>query len=170
MEKLSRLTADQRSNFVAYLDGELEEADAQQIEKTLAQSEVARHEIESLAKTWEMLDHLPKAEATEEFTRRTMATATMANEKSRDITEHPAFIKARSGAIWVGWGAGLLISTAIGYAITASVVPNPMDDLIEDFPVIENFDRYQEIGNVDFLQRLEKQPAWRKWNENNEDK
>lgn len=168
MESFTRLTAEQRSNFVAYLDGELNEEKAQQIEKMLAQSEVARHEIEALAKTWELLDQLPKAEATEEFTQRTMATATMSNGTSVPLTEHPAYLKAKQGAIWTGWVAGVAISTVVGFMLTATLIPNPMDELIEDLPVIENFDRYQEIGEIEFLERLNKQPEWQKWNETND--
>lgn len=48
MEKTVRLNADQREDLVAYLDGELPDEQVQQIDRIIAGSEVARHEVEAL--------------------------------------------------------------------------------------------------------------------------
>ena len=66
MEKTLRLSAEQREDLVAYLDGELPDQKAQLIDQVLARSEVARHEVEALARTWEMLDVLPTPKAPSE--------------------------------------------------------------------------------------------------------
>ena len=63
-----------RGNLVAYLDGELDEAATQKIEQTLAENSDVRGEVESLARTFEMLDELPRQEVSEEFTARTLST------------------------------------------------------------------------------------------------
>ena len=52
-----------RETLVAYLDGELDEAATQKIEQTLAENSDVRGEVESLARTFEMLDELPRQEA-----------------------------------------------------------------------------------------------------------
>ena len=72
MEKTVRLNADQREDLVAYLDGELPDEQVQQIDHIIARSEVARHEVEALARTWELLDILPPAKASDDFANKTM--------------------------------------------------------------------------------------------------
>ena len=47
MEKLTRLTTEQRDNLTAYLDGELDEDGTRLIETVLASSTVARNDGES---------------------------------------------------------------------------------------------------------------------------
>ena len=42
MAKALRLTAEQRDNLVAYLDGELEEAETQYIDQVLAKKQLLR--------------------------------------------------------------------------------------------------------------------------------
>jgi len=50
-----RLSPEDRSNLVAYLDGELDDAQARAIATKLTQSVTARREIDALRKTWELL-------------------------------------------------------------------------------------------------------------------
>src|SRR5690348_13404435 len=61
-----RLSIDERSNLVAYLDGELNDAQTRAIATKLTQSLTARREVEALQKTWEMLDLLPRPKASED--------------------------------------------------------------------------------------------------------
>ena len=51
-----RLTPFDRENLVAYLDGELDEAVSRSISTKLTASLTARRELETLEKTWEMLN------------------------------------------------------------------------------------------------------------------
>ena len=141
MEKTVRLNADQREDLVAYLDGELPDAQVQQIDHIIARSEVARHEVEALARTWEMLDILPSARASEDF-----ASKTMSNLK---VMETPFVMAdqwwfghfARTIAA-SGWIASLAVCGWLGFQITRYWVPNPHEDLLRDLPVIENLDQY----------------------------
>ena len=48
MEKIPRLNSDQRSNLVAYLDGELPEPAAKEIEHVLAKSPTVQHDVDML--------------------------------------------------------------------------------------------------------------------------
>ena len=88
MEKVLRLTSEQRADLVAYLDGELDESPTQEIDRILARSAVARHEVEALSRAWEMLDILPRPKASSTFTERTMSTLQLA-EAPRDFSGHP---------------------------------------------------------------------------------
>src|SRR6188474_2016437 len=109
MEKTLRLSADQREDLVAYLDGELPDTKAQQIDQVLARSEVARHEVEALARTWEMLDVLPTPKAPPEFTKRTMTTLTTA-EIPFSLTDQPWFPYLKRTATVAVWAIALGLS------------------------------------------------------------
>ena len=67
-----RLTPAERANLVAYLDGELNEAESRAIATKLSLSPTARREVEALEKTWELLEQLPRPKAPENFTERTL--------------------------------------------------------------------------------------------------
>ncbi len=153
MEKVSRLTQDQRENLVAYLDGELEEAPSQEIEKILARSDVARHEVEALSRAWEMLDLLPHSKASSEFTDKTMATLKL-EEVPLNITEQPWFAYVRRGSVATVWLAVIAASGIVGFLATWQWYPNPNRDLLEALPVVKQLDVYAEIESKEFLDAL----------------
>jgi hypothetical protein len=155
MAKAYRLTADQRDDLVAYLDGELEDGQTQQIDQVLARNEVARHEVEALARTWELLDLLQKPNATEGFTDRTITTLRV-SEMATPITEQAWFGHLRKGAIAAVWVAVLSICAAVGYGITTKAVPNEQAELLTELPLIRNLDVYLEIENLDFVRELQR--------------
>ncbi|MEK6257293.1 MAG: hypothetical protein AABP62_01620 [Planctomycetota bacterium] len=153
MAKTLRLSADQRDDLVAYLDGELPDGQAQAIDQVLAQSEVARHEVEALARTWEMLDALPTPRASDEFVERTMTTLRV-GEVPYNITEQPWFAYVRKGSVLAVWFAVLGLSGWLGFQITTRWVPNEQEQILEDLPLLQKFDAYQEVQNFDFLEQL----------------
>lgn len=155
MEKTLRLSAEQREDLVAYLDGELPDAKAQGIDQVLARSEVARHEVEALARTWEMLDILPTPKAPPEFTERTMITLKV-GETPFDITQQPWFGHLKRGGVAVVWLAALGLSGWLGFQITNAWVPNPSRELLQDLPTLQKLDLYQEVESIDFLDKLQK--------------
>jgi anti-sigma factor RsiW len=153
MEKTVRLNADQREDLVAYLDGELPAEQAQQIDQIIARSEVARHEVEALSRTWEMLDILPSAPASEDFTAKTM-THLKVMEEPYLITGQWWFVYLRRTLAITGWLGALVVCGWLGFQVTRYWIPNPHEELIEDLPVIENLDQYQEADNMEFLIQL----------------
>ena len=155
MAKVLRLSADQRDDLVAYLDGELPDGLANAIDQVLARSEVARHEVEALARTWEMLDALPVPKASAEFTDRTMTTLKV-GEVPYDITEQPWFAYVKKGAVLAVWCAVLGLSGWLGFQITSRWVPNEQVQILEDLPLLQRFDAYQEVQNFEFLEQLNK--------------
>ena len=86
MDKMKRVSVEDRDNFVAYLDGELSPDEIKKLEGILADSPVARKDVEMLVRTYELLDLLPRPQATTEFTQRTMATVKLADVKP-DLTQ-----------------------------------------------------------------------------------
>lgn len=153
MSKIQRLSAEQRDNLVAYLDGELEEPAAQEIEQILSKNPVARNDVEMLMRTWELVDALPRPAATEEFTQKTLSTL-KAVEIRVSLTEKAWFLKARKALIGAGWLAGIGLAAVVGFAITNHFVPSEARQLVDNLPVVERLDLYSEVGNVEFLQEL----------------
>lgn len=155
MEKTVRLNADQREDLVAYLDGELPDEQVQQIDRIISGSEVARHEVEALARTWEMLDVLPPAKASDDFANKTM-TNLKVMEAPFQITDQWWFVYARRFAVAMGWILAMALCGWLGFQITRFWVPNPNEDLLNDFPVIENLDQYQDAREIEFLNELKR--------------
>ena len=54
--------------------------------------------------------------------------------------------------LWVA--AGLVGAAAAGFLIVASLIPDPNAQLLQDLPILENFDQYREIDSIDFLRAL----------------
>jgi anti-sigma factor RsiW len=73
MSKFTRLTPEQREELIAYLDGELEPLRQETIEASLSQNQVARHDLNQLSKTYDLLTFLPKVTPTPELTERTLS-------------------------------------------------------------------------------------------------
>lgn len=159
MDKLARLSPEDRDNLVAYLDGELDDQQTLDIERILAESQTARHEIEGFSRTWELLDHLPRETASEDFTKRTLESITVL-QMPVPWTEKPWVKQAKTGALLVGWCLGLIAAVGLGFAATRFAVPNPGERLVEDYPVVKDLDRYQELGNVEFLEKLQQDRVW----------
>lgn len=155
MEKTLRLSAEQRDDLVAYLDGELPDAQAQQIDQVLARSEVARHEVEALARTWEMLDVLPTLKAPPEFTERTMSTLKVA-EVPFNLSEQSWFVYLKQAGLVAAWLAALSLSGWLGFQVTNAWIENPSQQMLTDLPTLQNLDLYQEIESFDFLDKLQK--------------
>lgn len=155
MDKIKRLKSDERENLVAYLDGELDENSTRVIDDALATSQVARHEVEMLTRTWEMLDLLPREKASDSFTQTTMQTALQAEKPAPSIAAEDLIPRIRQAASVFAWSAGLLFVAWGGFMLTNRWINNPADQLIEELPVVENLELYQEVGDVEFLKSLE---------------
>jgi anti-sigma factor RsiW len=155
MEQIPRLSPQRREDLVAYLDGELEEDASREIERTLALSPVARHEVEMLTRTFELLDILPPAKATEEFTDRTLSTVRL-TESRLPLADRPWFRRVRQGVVAAGCVAALSAFGTVGFLATNVWVPDETEMLVEDLPVIQNLDLYREVGEIEFLKDLQR--------------
>jgi anti-sigma factor RsiW len=154
-----RLTPDERSNLVAYLDGELEQEESQRIATKLTKSPTARHEIEALQKTWELLDFLKLPTAPEQFSERTVT------EIRRLEVAAPAW-KSSVGA-WSGFAGRLALTSVVaagclglGYSVTRWLIPDPTARVAHDLTLAEHLDEYLELGSFEFLTKLADSPEF----------
>ncbi|MDR3635513.1 MAG: hypothetical protein P4L84_17035 [Isosphaeraceae bacterium] len=154
-----RLSPTERANLVAYLDGELNDAEARAIATKLTNSPTARRELELLEKTWDLLDQLPRPKASEQLTTRTLT-------QMRSIAEHGGQIESafRRVALRVGRVvaavAASLVACLFGFALTQWVWPNPTARLARDLPLIEHLDEYRDVGTFDYLEALAESPEF----------
>ena len=141
-------------NLVAYLDGELDEAATQNVEQVLAESLVARHDVDMLSRTWDLMNVLPGVKASEEFTRKTLSS--IRAETSSSWGSDPAVARnVRRAGTMAAWAASLVVCGVVGFQATRNWVPDETAPLLDDFDIIQNLDDYSEIGDIAFLKSLQ---------------
>ena len=138
--------------LVAYLDGELDPESSRRIEALLASDAEVRRRLQSLERTWDLLDELDAAPVGGPFTQSTLEMVAVAahEDVERDRAEAPG--RRRRRALTVG--GGLLAAAAAGFLAVVFSAPDPNRRLLEDLPVLENFDEYRQIENIEFLREL----------------
>ncbi len=148
--------------LVAYLDGELPDGAAREVEQALASDPTIRADVAKLSRVWELLDLLPRPNASGTFSSRTLATLKAGDIPTSDAptdvaaTELVAEIPSRrlttfSRAAWI---AGLLIIAVWGFAAGRRNAQTQSEPLLDDLPVIEHLDLLSEIGDAEFLREL----------------
>jgi len=160
---MSSLNEQDRANLVAYLDGELDDKTARALEARLNLDPAARAEAESLRKTWELLDYLPRPEPSTSFTNRTLEKLAVQR------TTGPRAASARRGwpgwLVALGWAAALVVAAAGGLGAahllwSRDAPPGREEAAVEEvmvrYPrVVENQRLYEQIDNLDFLRALD---------------
>ena len=153
-----RLSDLERSNLVAYLDGELPETEADYLRTKITQSVTARREIESLEKTWELLDYLPRPEAPEALLSRTMTQVEALDARGGKLEEAAGRAGRIAAQVLACVAVGALFLAA-GYAATRWLWPDPTDRLVRELPLAEHLDEYRAVGSFEFLKLLDTSPA-----------
>lgn len=154
----------QQENLVAYLDGELTDEAAANVEKTLAEEVSARQQVEQLTRTWELLDLLPESRASDGFTEKTLTAIrtkvaiSTTTEEASDDQDDVIPRRARERAIRIGRRTAgffvLMFIAAIGFNSTFQKGAEPIDELLKELPLVERLDEYQEAGDNEFLKTL----------------
>ena len=139
-----------KDNLVAYLDGELNEQDMQDLDEVLVQHPDARTNVEELRQTWALLDVLPRPVVTQEFSAQTLATIHVV----RDEASEPPLPWPRRGLLALAWALLLSASGATGVLLADRWQPDPTDKLIAQLSVVERLEAYREIGNLEFIETL----------------
>lgn len=157
MDKLSRISPEDRENLTAYLDGELEEDGTRHIEAILSQSSVARTDVDVLSRTYDLLDVLPRAKASQDFVERTVATAKLETFQ-KPLADLEWFRAGKKVALLLLWLAALGASATAGYSLTNRFLPAEADLLLDEYPLLQDLDVYTEVDNIQFLERLSANP------------
>ena len=152
--------------LVAYLDGELPESDARDVEQSLASDPAMRAEVEQLNRAWDMLDLLERPRASGEFSSRTLttlkvsgATTALPNEHSAaptvaiEATQPSRFRVPRLAA----WSVGLVAVSLLGFVVGRMTARPDGDVWLDDLALIEQLDVYREIGDAQFLRDFQRE-------------
>lgn len=154
MAKITRLSGEERENLVAYLDGELDPQQIREIELALGRSPVARHDVDMLARTWDLLDNLPQQQVGEQFVTETMSLVIGAELGDEEV-DPLAPLKARNRTLWWSFAVGLVSLALVGgYVVAGHVVPNETDELLRDYEIVAELDKYLEAEDAEYLQKL----------------
>jgi anti-sigma factor RsiW len=156
------LTDEDRANLVAYLDGELDEPARSALEAKLNRDPQARQEAETLRRTWQLLDHLPRPQPSAEFTQTTLTHLKAALPAK---SERRATLSWRLWAFGLGWVAALVAASALGHAAgnlwprraSPTAAPAPVDvgqALAKDLGVVERQHLYKHVEDIRFLKAL----------------
>lgn len=129
--------------LTAYLDGELDQASIDRVEQRLSDDPEYRAEMQSLQKTWDLLDRLPDVEPSRSFTQTTMEM--VASELSKK--------KKKAGWTW-SWAlriAALLAIPALVFALTAGMIRNYQNQsnsfLVEELSLVSHYELYRLAKN-----------------------
>src|SRR5436853_6987091 len=117
---MANLSEEDRADLVAYLDGELDEASALQLEAKLNTDVQMRTEADALKRTWELLDYLPRPEPSPSFTNRTLDRVATLRPTSTNHLQR----RRRRWLLRLGWAAAMFLAAVAGYAGMA-LLPDP---------------------------------------------
>jgi anti-sigma factor RsiW len=150
------LSDEERAELVAYLDGELTGDAARTLEARLHLDPAVRAEAESLKRTWELLDFLPRPEPSPSFTERTLSRLVPAGKvPGRRVPARR--VPWRVAALGAGWAAALLLTAWGSYTGFRALSPREPGEpeLVRDLRLIENKRLYELVGDVEFLKQLD---------------
>ncbi len=152
--------------LVAYLDGELEPAEANKIEQAIAADPQLQRKVDSMSNAYDLLETLVPPRASQEFTQRTLQTLHVANshaeaegqgggESAVDVTKLVGTSPPQvSTAMLSGWAAAIVVSSAVGFLITNQWLRPKPRDLAADLPLLERLPVIQDAQNVEFVEAL----------------
>ena len=156
MKKPPQMTEDERAELVAFLDGELTDDAARVIEARLNVEPAYRAEAKALERAWEMLDYLPKAEPTPNFSERTLTKVVPVMTRRMP----PPLPARRRWWFWPavagGWAVAFFLTIALGYGAYSLIVPREpgQADLVRDLRLIENKKAYDNVEDFEFLRPM----------------
>ena len=156
MAESSTDATDDDELLTAYLDGELSEPQVVAVEQRLAEDQPFHLRMQQMQSAWEMLDQLPRPVPADSFVKTTMEMAAMTPQAEVKISWW------NRRRIWVAAMLTLpFLLFATNYMITRDSLERPRRQLINDLPLIENFDRYLKViatgspdDGIQFLERL----------------
>ena len=154
------LTEEERAELIAYLDGELKGQAAKTFEGKLNNDPRMRTEAESLRRTWQLLDYLPRPEPSPTFTSRTLERLSAVQPEFRLAQQG----RKQSWPLWLAWAAAVVVAGSASYAGTRLFFYRkqtpPLDQvqvdkqLTRDLRVIDNLHSYESLDDFQFLKNL----------------
>ena len=136
--------------LVAYLDGELDQGSASQVEMKLASDAQLRRRLNDLRATWDLLEELPPAEPNPRFAQSTiemvaMSAGPLSNAKS----------ETRRTWWWiVAACVALPLLFTLGYAVVRRTQRLEEQRALEMLHVLADWDALKDVGSYEWLQQV----------------
>ena len=162
------------AELIAYLDGELDEHSAKEMERRLDQEPGLKAAAEGYKRTWELLDYLPQPDPSPTFTTRTVdkmavlrptqapVSQTLNAVSAAPVQEAAESTKGKGAWRWIGVAAAAAVLFLLGYGISG--VSNrkqaqPDDREVEeqmarDLRVLDHWNLYQYGDDLTFVETL----------------
>lgn len=156
------MSEDEQADLVAYLDGELSGEAARAMEAKLALDGNVRAEADSLKRTWDLLDFLPKAEPSPNFTANTVSRIEPIPRVKQSSSALPALKERKRRPLWrvlaaACWAMALVGGAVGGYwGYRGVAARGPGDrELVRDLRVIEYKRFYDAADDLEFIRKLD---------------
>lgn len=147
---LSVTPADSEAELVAYLDGELDHVAAQRVERRLSDDPAFRRRLQQFQRAWDLLDQLPRVEATADFATTTVEMVAVRAAAESDASQH----RRRRLIGYVAQAVCAVAAIVLGFLFVSARQQAPERRLLRDLPVIENVDNYLNVEDVEFVRQL----------------
>jgi hypothetical protein len=140
------------ADLVAYLDGEADPAAAKRVAGELAADPATRKKAEALKKTFDLLDFLPKPDASPTFTTKTL-TKLDAVSGSRPV---PAVDSPRTNPlVWVALGVVLFTFGFVVHRFARPYLTRPAEPDLADLPILDRLPLYAGVDDLAYLKQLD---------------
>lgn len=145
--------------LVAYLDGELDAESRHRLEERLSSNPALRQKLKEFQKAWDLLDELPREQVDDSFTQTTVEMVAVhaedeVNQQARSVARRRLLGLSLTVAVVLAAGAG-------GYWLAYAKLSETNRRLVEDLPILDHLDAYQNAGSIDFLRGLEREGLFR---------
>ncbi|WP_020471347.1 anti-sigma factor [Zavarzinella formosa] len=158
--------------LVAYLDGELDTPDAEAMATKISLNPVLRAEADSLKRTWDVLDMLPRPKPSASFASKTIsqvlpvpAIAPLSEATTRPsapvtMVAVPA-VPASGRAAWIAAGILTVLFGGLGGYFGRSLLKPPPDErghdseMINELSLLKNARLYRHVNDMEYLRKLD---------------
>ena len=152
--------------IVAYLDGELDPASAEAMATRISLDPKLRAKTDSLKRTWDALDLLPRPKPSVNFATKTVsqvfpaAVATMIAQASGPLTTTVPPPPAQASRWWIAAIIVVVAGFPAGYVGRALWKPRPDETerdaaLIRELSLLKNARFYRDVDDMNFLRTLD---------------
>ena len=112
-------------------------------------------ELQRLERAWVLLDRLPRATVNDAFTKTTIEM--VAVEASAEADAVKTALPRRQRRQQLMGMSGVLAAALVGFVVGHWLWPSPNQELLDDLPVLQNFELFYQVDNIDFLRMLQSQ-------------
>jgi len=133
------VSGEQRDLLTAYLAGELSDAERAELEEFVRRDPAVAQELESLRRSWALLDVLQVPDPSEDFTRRVVGRARRLDRR------RPRRVLAWGAAV-AAMAASLLVAVALWQPSTEKASPSTLAGIRQENPrFVENLDELRSL-------------------------